>query len=161
MTSDPNHEGDHADHGQHHGEGDGGVCGDGVEKQVDYGRHGKKEAPASATDQNWNETTEQTNNRQELGFSTLVFHVSFIFTICFTPRVLDYLKFQSRYALMIQTSPNPQFSLKEASVTANRTTDLDGSADRNITQAGASSQSAPARIRPGTRDGSAESSSIW
>lgn len=36
---------------------------------------------------------------------------------------------------MIQTSPKPQFSLPEASVTANRTTDLDGSADRNITQA--------------------------
>lgn len=72
VTSDPNHEGDHADHGQHHGEGDGGVCGDGVEKQVDYGRHGTSEAPASATDRNWNETTEQMNNGQMRNFSTLV-----------------------------------------------------------------------------------------
>lgn len=40
VTSDPNHQGEHADHGQHHGEGDGGVCGDGVEQEVDDGWHG-------------------------------------------------------------------------------------------------------------------------
>lgn len=40
MTSDPDHERDQADHGENHGEGDGGVGGDHVEKEVDYGRHG-------------------------------------------------------------------------------------------------------------------------
>lgn len=50
MTSNPNHKGHHADHGQHHGEGDGGVCGDGVEKEVDDGWHGAREALACVMD---------------------------------------------------------------------------------------------------------------
>lgn len=50
VTSNPNHKGDHADHGQHHGEGDGSVCGDGVEKEVDYGWHGASEGLAIVMD---------------------------------------------------------------------------------------------------------------
>lgn len=46
MTSDPHQKRDQADHGQHHGEGDGGVGGDDVEEEVDYGRHGAGEALA-------------------------------------------------------------------------------------------------------------------
>lgn len=46
MTSNPGHKRDQADHGEHHGEGDGGVGGDRVEKEVDYGRHGAGEALA-------------------------------------------------------------------------------------------------------------------
>lgn len=46
MTSNPDDERDQAEHGEHHGEGDGGVGGDCVEKEVDYCRHGAGNAPA-------------------------------------------------------------------------------------------------------------------
>lgn len=52
VTSDPDHKGDQTDHGQHQGEGDGGVGGDGVEEEVDYGRHGAGEPPAGMRVQN-------------------------------------------------------------------------------------------------------------
>lgn len=48
MTSDPHQKRDQADHGQHHSEGDGGVGGDDVEKEVDYGRHGERETQYSS-----------------------------------------------------------------------------------------------------------------
>lgn len=40
VTANPHHQRDQTDHGEHHGEGDGGVGGDRVEQEVDDGRHG-------------------------------------------------------------------------------------------------------------------------
>lgn len=69
VTSNPNHKGDHADHGQHHSECDGGVCGDGVEKEVDYGWHGASQARDSVMERDWNETDSKvTKSNQELVF---------------------------------------------------------------------------------------------
>lgn len=59
MAFNPDHKGDHADHRQHRRNGDGGVCGDGVEKEVDYGWHGTSEALASEMDGDWNKTDDK------------------------------------------------------------------------------------------------------
>lgn len=148
MTSNPNHQGDHADHGQHHSKGDSGVCGDGVEKEVDYGWHGGSEAPASVMDRDWNKTDGNLSNSQMRNFCSKfkthfnhLLHYSLHTMGPILPAILISLCSDDSDKLPHCPPPEGDIhnkqSLMLAKVTAGGTAHLDRSRARSITQAGA------------------------